>query len=260
MNLLDIVKIDSSTTDFPQNKLMEEGVIPRFPASVVFVGRTGCGKSNLLVNFITLPQFYRGFFDQIWLFSETGKTDGMYKDLELDDSRIITEGKEFEPKLTELVDQQKAAFTEDPEECPSMLVIFEDITPHAKFQRSIAFQKCFTQNRHLKMSSFACVHKYTALLRVCRLQASNIFFYKASNSEKLQLAREHGPSNMEEKEFVQVIDWATAPTESEPKPFLHIACKEPEEFRYRRNLKYFINILPQVPTEKVKTNKRKKNL
>ena len=49
----EIKVIDTEKSKIPLKKAMKDGVIARFPSSVCFSGRSGSGKTVLLMNMLT---------------------------------------------------------------------------------------------------------------------------------------------------------------------------------------------------------------
>lgn len=228
--------------NFPQRPLMKENIIPRMASSSLIVGGTGSGKTVLLVNLLIRPEFYKDYFDRMYLFSPTGGTDPTFKLLikskQLKKQDVITT--DFESRLSDIVNEQQAHVESLGNEfkAKKICVIFEDLSSLKRLQRSEAFEQCFVQNRHLAMMVFAVVHKLSALTRVARLQAANIFFFPSPNSEVEILIDENAPPNLTKDQFREVIRLATAGSHN----FLHINNRVPYAERYRRNLDTIIEL------------------
>ena len=90
-NILKIIPYKTNKSKIKLNAMMEADIIPRHASSVVFSGRSGSGKSNLMVNLLTRNQFYKGYFDLIFLFSPTARSDDLPLYLKLPDKRIFTD-------------------------------------------------------------------------------------------------------------------------------------------------------------------------
>jgi DNA replication protein DnaC len=57
-DILKIVRYDTNKHKIKQRPMMEKNIIPTHASAVVFCGRSGSGKSNLLVNLAERPEFY----------------------------------------------------------------------------------------------------------------------------------------------------------------------------------------------------------
>lgn len=239
-NLLKIVKYPTNKNKIKQRPLMKENIIPRHSSSVIFNGKSGSGKSNLLVNLMSRPEFYgpktenhkQGYFDLIFLFSPTADGgDDLVRFLKLPEKRIFTE---FDVSALEniLKTQKDIIMRKGLEKSPKILIIFEDIQSDSKFMRSKCFLKCFIQARHINVSTFLLGQSWTRTPRACRLQANNIFFFPGSQSEVKLLVEEYCPPGTTKKEFQNLVEHAT----SERFNFLHINNRKAFEERFSKNL------------------------
>ena len=62
------------------NEYMREHIIPPHPASALFCGRSGMGKTQLVLNLLNDKRMYKGYFDIIFLFSATADAgDDLYQ-------------------------------------------------------------------------------------------------------------------------------------------------------------------------------------
>ena len=224
---------------------MEANIIPRHASSVICAGPSGSGKTTMIVNMFTRSMFYLGYFDRVFLFSPSGECDPSFKILI--DKKVVKKkdviSKDYINRLDEIMGKQKDAVAQKGSEFKGkrIAVIFEDLSSLGKLQRSESFIESFCANRHLSMSVWACVHKISSLSRVCRLQASCLFFWPAQNSEIEVLYDEHGPPGLSRDEFKRLVRYATA-REKNKRNFLGIMVREPFETRYRKNLDEIIEV------------------
>jgi hypothetical protein len=250
---LQIQKLPLKDDKVKQNPLQEADIIPRLGSSVLIVGTTGQGKSNLLGNFLTRPDFMLGEFDKIKLFAMTGLSDptfafiaektGMKKDRD-----VFTNPEEMIDKLDEILSEQKSEVDKHKgakKESKRLAIIFEDVTGNIKLMNSEPFIKCFVQNRHFGITVFACAHKLRAVTRVCRLQAHNTFIFPCSKSEIGILVEEECPHGLKPKDFERLIDEAFKGEHS----FLHINKRVPESIRFRKKLDTVLTFDPQQSPE-----------
>jgi hypothetical protein len=195
---LKIIPYKTDKNKIKQRPLMQTNVIPRHASSVIFNGASGSGKTMLLVNLLTRPQFYgalpgkkKGYFDVVFLFSPTaGGADDLSSYLDIPANRVCTD---FDTdKLERILKTQKEYIDKNGLlKSPKILIIFEDIQSDAAFMRTRCFKKCFIQSRHLNISSWLLGQSFNLTPRFARLQANNLFLFPCSLSEQKVLLCEH---------------------------------------------------------------------
>jgi hypothetical protein len=245
-DILKIVKYDTNKHKIKQRKLMEDNIIPQHASAVVFCGRSGSGKSNLLVNLAERPEFYgktkkdnpkTGYFDLVFMFSPTCHHDDLPKYLDIPPNRMYD--RNFEAPLKHIIKTQKDIIEKKGlDKAPKLLIIFDDIISQKKFMNSEFFTQMYIQNRHLGISTWVCTQSFNKIPRVCRLQANNLFIFAGSGSETEILCQEFCPPHTNKKQFENLIKYAT----NERFNFLHINMRCPPEERYRRNLDTILTI------------------
>ena len=238
---LSIVPFKTNKAQIEQRETMKQGIIPHHPSSTIFNGASGSGKSNLLVNLLTRPEFYgkrngKHYFDKIHMFSPTaGEMDDLCQHL-IDHCGLETSDihNEFDQKLllSILDDQQKAIKKKGIHKSPKTLLLLDDIQSDKKFLASKAIKRLFLMNRHYNTSTWLCGQSFNLTPRACRLQANNLFLFPMGGSEKKVLIDEFSPPGLTKKEFEELVDHAT----SEQYQFLHVAKKQPPATRFRKNL------------------------
>lgn len=245
-NILKIVKYDTNKHKIKQRPLMEQNIIPTHASAVVFCGRSGSGKSNLLVNLAERPEFYgktnkknpkSGYFDLVFLFSPTCHHDDLPRYLDIPESRMFDSN--FEGPLKHIINVQKGIIEQKGlDKAPRILIIFDDIISQKQFMNSEFFTKMYIQNRHLGISTWVCTQSFNKIPRVCRMQANNLFIFAGSGSETEILCNEFCPSHTSKKDFERLIKHAT----NNRFDFLHINMRCGPEERYRRNLDTILSI------------------
>lgn len=231
---LKVQKLESLSTDFKQRPYMVNKVVPHFPSSCVFVGGSGSGKTTALMNLFLNQDIYRGYFDEIYLFSKTGKSDDMATYLQLPNGRIITEN--LEEELKKLVDKlKKEAENLGPQKMKKRCIIFEDLTANRKLLNSPSFDLCFVQARHLATSVFACVHKYKALTRLARLQAMYLVVFECPLSDRLQIIEDWIAPRLNKQKFIDLFNFVYKKENKNDRNFLVINNQVDVNDRYRKN-------------------------
>ena len=225
-------------------KPMEELIIPGFnQGSTVIVGSVRSGKTCLVVNLMTRPEFYKGYFDKenIWLFSPTATYDEMADSMDIQEENRISE--DMIDRLAELISEQTGEVEDKGKgKARKLCLIFDDLSSCKKLQRSKVFEKIFTTNRHLNIMLICCVHKISALTRLCRLQCSHVIFFSAPYSECEILANEFCGQGLTKREMLELIKYATTPDENSSHPFLYINLLSTPLERYRKNFTRILRI------------------
>lgn len=222
---------------------LQNDYIPGFPTTCMAVGEPGSGKTNLLINLLTREDMWKGFFDRIYLLGPTINSDKLYQHLKIPKSQIVTDQKQFIPKLVEWTNQQIDEVERDPEKAPKCLFIFEDITSYYHTaQSSPDFTKCFNAIRHHKATAYANIHKVKALQRTARMSCRHIMVFPVNKTEIFQIYEDYGPKMLTKWDFFEMCKDAWKPDELSKKPFLYInKCVKEEEKKFR---KCFTHILP----------------
>lgn len=248
---LSIIGYPTNKSKIKQRPTMKENIIPSHASSCIFNGKSGSGKSMLLVNLMSRPEFYGpdlrtargkkglGYFDIVVLFSPTANGgDDLVRFLKLPESRIFTE---FDQTILDNIisTQKQIISSKGLEKSPKILIIMEDIQSDTKFMNSKAFLKCFIMCRHLNISTFLLGQSWTKTPRAARLQANNIFYFPGSLSEEKLLAQEFTPPKMTERQFRDLIGYAT----DGPHSFLHINMRGPMRERFRKKLDEILDLV-----------------
>jgi hypothetical protein len=228
--------------DVPMNDLMKDRIIPRHRESVLFVGASSSGKTTLLIWMLTQKHIFKDYFDKIYLFSFSGKSDPSFENLNLPKDCIITE--DMINKLTEVLDkQQKVVETNGINNSKKILIIFEDVSSSPKFMRSKNFTKAFTALRHVNASVWCCCHKYSTVPRICRLNSMNLFLFPAPNSELEAISDDHMPPGLNRREFRDLVRYAWKKDKEQVKPFLYINMKTGSfNDRYRKGFSEMLEL------------------
>lgn len=245
---LKIVPFETKKHSIKQRSSMKDFIIPKHPSSTIFNGRSGSGKSNLLVNLLTKPEFYgkingKHYFDKIHLFSPTaGDMDDLCTHLK-DHANLKGDDihNEFDQEmLMGIMDKQAKIIKKkgDISKAPKVLILLDDIQSDKKFLASKAIKRLFLMNRHYGISTWLCGQSFNLTPRACRLQANNLFMFPMGGSEMKVLLDEFTPPGLNKKEFQQLVEYATG----EQYQFLHINMKAPPKERFRKNLDTILEI------------------
>lgn len=232
-DLLTIAPVATNKSKIKSNAFMDADIIPKCPASVIFNGRSGSGKSVLLSNLLAKRQFYGGYYDEIYLFS--GSPDDIFDDLKIPKKHRFDKPKQWDAKIKKIMDKQQSVIKKKGiHKSPCLLVIFEDIINHGRWMRtSPYFTKLFIANRHWNISTWITTQSWTKVPRVCRINANHVFFFKSTEGETDLLADEYAPAGLKKRDFLKLIAYAVGDDYS----FLSINNKLSDRQRYRKCLK-----------------------
>ena len=238
--MLKIRPLPTRASKLESPKLMEE-IELKHPFSLAVYGMTGSGKTVAVLNLLTNGDMYGGYFDEMYLFSTTGKSDDSFDALDLPKRNVITD--KMVAELKKIIERQKKAVERKGiDKAKKVCLIFEDLTANRKLMNSPDFIKAFVQNRHLSCSTIACCHKFNALVRTARMNANHHWLFPCSESEVSRIVDEHQPPELKKSEFVSLIQYAFEPSEDQSRPFLWINLKVPTQTRFRKSLEELLHL------------------
>jgi len=165
----------------------------------LLVGSRGRGKSTLLLNSIYKPEFYKGYFDNIFLVSPTAMNDDKFKPL-MDE--LTKENKYYssasENNIMEIMESLKVYNknfnVKKNKRQPRNLIILDDtIHELPKSTQKSCIHKLITTNRHLKCSIFITTQMFKKLNPIIRTNLDMISFFQSANeNEKKNFCEEYG--------------------------------------------------------------------
>jgi hypothetical protein len=241
----EILPIETRKDKIKNPPASEIHAIPRLGASVLMVGSSGSGKSTLLVSLLSETRFFMGAFDETIIVSPTCFSDDVQQALDLDPDNCIDDISQAPGIIGDLMSEQRDLIeTKGAHKAPQVCLLYDDIIGDRDLLKSPEFVKSFIASRHYNITTFLCSQSWTSIPRRCRLQASNIFFFRGSASEAEKMCEEYSPPGFSKKRMLKLIDYATKDKFS----FLHINLKVPHEERYRKNLGEII-VLDSIPED-----------
>jgi hypothetical protein len=131
--------IETEKNAIPQRGCVKSGVLPKFPSSVLFCGRSGSGKTNLLLNILTRKKLLGNYYHTIIVFSPTaGKYDDTYKALNIPEENFV---EDFSPQSFEnLIQVRKDLIEEKGIEWVAknsrVLIVLDDVIANRDFLQS----------------------------------------------------------------------------------------------------------------------------
>lgn len=258
-NPYEIKVYDTDKSSIPLRKSMKEGVIARFPSSTMISGRSGSGKTMLLMNLLLNEQLYGKYFHYTIVFSPTaGSYDDTYKALKIPPENFL---KDFtQDELEKLIQVRKDLIDKKGIEWVGknsrVCIILDDIIANRSFLESPVALKLFALLRHYLCSIFVLVQSYTKLPRALRLNCNSVYVFPCSQSEVERLIDEVTPSGIKKRDFEKVIDYCTDDQYS----FLSINNHAKKGNRIRKNLDEVIDLEKFKQKDKISGIKQKKNV
>jgi len=237
-------KIEPLPTDkskIPQIKASDDQILPKYPFSMIISGRSGGGKTNLMINLLTKENMFKNFFHTILVFSPTaGVYDDTYKNLKIPKENFIPD---FSAETLEhIIELRKKQITKHGIEWTAknsrMLIILDDVIANRDFLQSEACVKMFALLRHYLVSIILLIQKYNACNRTCRLNTNAVMVFPSTHNEVESIKDEITPASLTKKEFHKVIEYCTQGRYD----FLYINNHADPNKRIRKNLDEIIDL------------------
>ena len=173
--------------------------IPSVPLNLVIVGKSSCGKTNLLLN---LVKWYRHIFkNRVIVFTKS--VNGSLLSLQQTIGAKIFHS--LAEHIENVIDFQKNRKSSG-EPLDNILIIFDDFIVDSTFnkKRSI-FDTLFAMARHYNISVVITSQNYTLIPASIRSMAWNIILFKLSNRENKKFLEEFGGCLDEDSDDAQKI-------------------------------------------------------
>jgi hypothetical protein len=212
-NKYDIVPIETEKTNIPQKAASKLNILPKFPFSCCISGRSGSGKTQLLLNILTRDDLMGNYFHKILVFSPTaGDLDDTYASLKIPKENFI---KKFDSSILEtILNNRKAQIKKDGIEkvgkSDRVLLIFDDCIAERKFLESKENLMMFTLLRHYLCSVCILSQSFKKIPRSIRINANFTCIFPSLESEINIMLEEICPAGVTKKEFREIINYCTA--------------------------------------------------
>ena len=237
-------KVESIPTDkskVPLRKCMIDGILPKFPFSMMISGRSGSGKTNVLLNILTKDNMYNKYFHYTVVYSPTaGKFDDMYKILKLPEENFKNDFSAED--LNNLIESRKDLIAKKGIEWvvknSRVLIILDDVIANRDFLNSPEALKMFALLRHYQVSIIVLMQSYNKLPRALRINANATIVFPSTQSEVEVLLDEITPSGLSKKQFTKIIEHCTDGRYD----FLYINNHADPDKRIRKNFDEVIDI------------------
>ena len=241
MSKFKIEAIETAKSKTPLKSVMKQGVLPKFPFSMMISGRSGSGKTNLLMNLLSRKEFLKGYFHYIIVYSPTAGTyDDSYIVLNLPSENFKNDFSEKD--LEDLIQSRKDLIDKKGIEWVTknsrVLIILDDVIANRDFLNSPAALKAFALLRHYQVAIIVLMQSYNKLPRALRINANAVAVFPSSQSEVEVLLDEITPAGLKKKEFQKIIEYCTDGRYD----FLYINNHADTGKRVRKNLDEIINL------------------
>ena len=236
-----IKAIPTEKSKIPLRACQKEGILPRAPFSLMVSGRSGSGKTNILINILANEHLLKNYFHYTVVFSPTaGKFDDSYKSLNLPAESFKTDFSADD--LNILIENRKALIDKKGIEWvvknSRVLLIMDDIIANRDFLNSPEALKMFALLRHYQCSIIVLMQSYNKLPRALRINANGTIVLPSTQSEVEVLLDEITPAGISKKEFQKVIEYCTEGKHD----FLYINRHAERGEQIRKNLTEIIDI------------------
>jgi len=187
-----------------------DGILPLGSRIHMFVGSKGSSKTTTILNLLSLKESpYHKYFKNILLVSPSAHADKKLNKLyeELD-----REGKVYEELTEETVEDIIAKLEEWNAEAKkpiqNLLIIDDSGDRLPTGRRASAITKIFTNSRHLNLSIFLVLHKFTQATPVIRNSVDTLFIFKQNSKYEIESMKKN--LNVDEEVFTRNLAEATA--------------------------------------------------
>jgi hypothetical protein len=217
--------------------------LPKPPFRMVIAAQSFSGKSTLIMNMITRPEFgYQEYFgDRIFIFSNSFHTDPIWSSVSPGIRRRATAGWS-ETKFKELWDKQAERIKKEGKKTPknSMLILIDDCVDNLAHTSGLTvIDSAFMRIRHANCSIIVTTQEYKRIPKTVRMNCSDfIAFHITNNTEKKQIAEEQN-AGLGPKMWLQVAEkvWET------PYAFIYIKHTEPRiQYRFFSSFENMISL------------------
>jgi hypothetical protein len=191
---MSIIEIDAHLKKMPPIKesmnIFLEGINRNLPCRNGFVwaisGSGGSGKSSMLLNFFKSPDYYRGKFDNVYVFTPLTSFLSVHK------HPFEKHDKVFHDIDEEILEDIETELLSIKEECLTMdcamensLIIIDDMGGSLKDKHLVkALNKMILKTRHISCSWVFTLQSYFMLPKILRKQMNYITVFKPKNTEE----------------------------------------------------------------------------
>jgi hypothetical protein len=207
----------------------------KYFTNTLFIAPTGVGKTNLIINLLDRPRFYKNKFDKVILFSNTYHNDKIWKACKTIDEENVHIDYSDET-LQEIIDEQRQSIEE--ENPINTLIIFDDIIQQINKHSSL-INKLVMRNRHYYLTIWITTQKYSLVSPTIRNNTSYYVLFGIKNRKEKDFIINELSDNISEEDFTKIWDYAL---DGKNYNFMVISIKDSPGKMYRKQFKSFMMV------------------
>lgn len=232
---LEVQVFKSKKHKIKQPPACECGILPKMHCSYLVVGKSGSGKSNVVLHMLNSPSLLGGAFDVV-LYLCDSPDDLFRENLKIPKENFI---KDFtEEWLEKLIDKQRQSVEKKgADKTDNILLIFDDILSKPKFLNSKILTHLVTACRHFNISCVFNTQSYKKIPRVVRLNVRGIILFPSSLGELVKFSEENCLPNMTNKHFLKLVQHCT----KDQYQFAFLQSDAPPNDKLRKNFNKIVN-------------------
>lgn len=230
------VKVYKSTKQgIKQPQASQNNILPKIHCSYLIIGRSGSGKSNILLHLLNSPSLLKDVFNIIIYLSDS-PDDTVKDNLKIPKENFIKDWDEN--TIEKIIKSQENSIREKGFlKTKHILLIFDDVLSKPKFLNSKTIIKLVTACRHFNISCIFNTQSYKKLPRTIRINARGLVIFPSSLSELTKFAEEQCLPSMSQKKFIELLQYIT----NKPYQFAFINNDANMNEKLRKNFDTIIN-------------------
>ena len=207
MDSLKIKVYKSQKQGIKQPQACEHNILPKLHCTYLIIGKSGSGKTNVLLHMLNSQCLLKGAFDIIIYLSDS-PDDTVKANLKIPKENFIKDWDE--EKIEKILKAQENSIkTKGFLKTKNICLIFDDILSKPKFLNSKTIIKLVSACRHFNVSCLFNTQSYKKLPRTIRINARGLVIFPSSLGELQKFAEEQCLPNMSQKKFISLLQYIT---------------------------------------------------
>jgi hypothetical protein len=207
----EIKPLETDKQNIPQRAVSKNDILCRYPFSLILSGRSGSGKTNLLLSILTRTDMFKDYFHKIIIVSPTASNlDDTYDVLKLPKENFI---KTFTPELLETILKNRKEQIEKKgidwtSRNDRIIIVFDDMIAE-KIMNTKEMLMMFTLLRHYLIAIVINSQSYKKVPRGIRINSNMICVFPSLRSETDVMIEEICPPGITKNQFRDIISYCT---------------------------------------------------
>ncbi len=239
---MDIKKVPKPKDDNLHLKELHPMLMKYF-TNTMFIAPTGVGKTNLLINLLDRPRFYKNKFDKVVLFSNTYYTDNIWKSCKTIQEENVNIHYD-DAILQGLVDEQEEL--KQAGEPQNMLIIFDDIIQQINKTSSL-INTLIMRNRHYYITIWITTQKYSRVSLSIRNNIAYYVLFGIKNKKEKKFITEELADQVNEEDFTKLWEYSL---DGKNYNFMVISVKDKPEHMFRKQFKSYLAVEDMKDSDK----------